>query len=1322
MNSFEKDNTAPSRSQDLAMRAGAQHITGTEGPLSMSQEQAWFLETLVPESIAYNFQAMLNIRGNLDIKVLERALSRVVERHQSLSTVFDEVDGEPRQTIQDAWSVNIPIVDLSASSEAVRQTYMNSIVKAEIAQKIEVAKLPLIRWVLFKFSDQFHVLLHIEHHLIHDGWSFRLFLKELNHFYNEEKGRVNQEPLEPVIQFIDYCQWERDWLDSAEGRQGRDFWYGRLETWPAYTHSPFPAEKDAQAALDFVGSSVSVPLPGKLISALQAYGSENKSTLFETMFSLFACVVAARSGQTQQLIGTAVANRDLPGIENTIGMLVNMLPLRIDIDANTSWAPLLAAVKEEIRTACLQSHVPFSTMVADLSPDRVTQQLPYIQVAFSFHNSMSRTLDFADIDVEVVEGLANGSAKFDLNVICVFDDEVNPAAGGRFMLEYSTAVAKEADVRALMADFLHLAGAWLEQPAESLANVRKAAVLAAPSGSSSVNPGVEFWKQSLDLEASGLLPDHALNRAVSGPLARHEIPLSDESLARLFQACEQRNIEPEAALFSLYAVTMARYGGHQTVVACLGTAADGQRLATPLPLKLTLAAHDTFADVFLRAQQHCEQARHWHASSAQGLEQALDDSVAASGRAPQSLIQSVFCDGISACAEQGGESGSLHPPIEFVLDRSSTKASLSLAYAADLFAQETATSMAGHYVHLLEKASESLDQTLAQSLSAQHQAAIQTQCEGLDSSYPETSLHAIVEAFAATQPEAIAVRCGDAVLTYAQLNESADKVADTLLRKGVQPGDVVGICMMRSELLVAALLGVLKAGACYLSIDCALPAERRNWLLEEADVKWALIDESAPALRDATSTLLIGQLVNEQDDPRVSPLDKPVISADAHCYYMFTSGSTGTPKATASTHRAVVSLVKGTDYIDIKSDDRFLFFAPLAFDASTFEIWGALLNGAQLVVQPGEAGGLDDLAHTLENQQVSVLWLTSALFQEMVDQYPQAMAGVRHVLTGGDVVSPQSMRSLLARSTGTLTICYGPTEGTVFTTAYSMDKVEQVTDKPLIGWPIAQADAYIVDIFGQLAEPGVPGELFIGGTGITGAYLKRPELSRERFVTLERFPGKTLFRTGDLARWTPSRGIEFLGRSDSQIKIRGLRIEPGEVEQAIRQLPGVTACSLILRTLNLDKQLVAFVSLDGSVALDEQQIRVALRECLPDYMVPAEVHVIEQLPVNASGKVDKRALLELATQNGRARVTSERPSTALEKSIAEVWAHILNVPDVGRNEDFFSIGGHSLAGMRIMSRLSKQFGTRLSLNLLFEYPSVETLAGAIERAAEPLTA
>ncbi|MCF5281103.1 non-ribosomal peptide synthetase, partial [Pseudomonas syringae] len=188
MNSFEKNNTAPSRSQDLAMRAGAQHITGTEGPLSMSQEQAWFLETLVPESIAYNFQAMLNIRGNLDINVLERALNRVVERHQSLSTVFDEVDGEPRQTIQDAWSVNIPIVDLSASSEAVRQTYMNSIVKAEIAQKIEVAKLPLIRWVLFKFSDQFHVLLHIEHHLIHDGWSFRLFLKELNHFYNEEKG------------------------------------------------------------------------------------------------------------------------------------------------------------------------------------------------------------------------------------------------------------------------------------------------------------------------------------------------------------------------------------------------------------------------------------------------------------------------------------------------------------------------------------------------------------------------------------------------------------------------------------------------------------------------------------------------------------------------------------------------------------------------------------------------------------------------------------------------------------------------------------------------------------------------------------------------------------------------------------------------------------------------------------------------------------------------------------------------------------------------------------------------------------------------------
>ncbi|GAJ93590.1 non-ribosomal peptide synthetase [Agrobacterium sp. SHOUNA12C] len=1300
----------------LSNAAGRTYPTGTEARLSMSQEQAWFLEMLVPDSIAYNFQAVLNLHGELDIGALERALGRLVERHQSLSTVFVDHGGEPQQRIEDAWQVTLPVVDLSKTADSMRDAYAASLIRMETAQKIDVGTLPLMRWVLFKHGDHDHSLLHIEHHLIHDGWSFRLFLGELSHFYNEERGRPELAALEPAIQFIDYCNWERAWLDSSAGRVGREFWRRRLTDWSAHGHSPFPQAQARVTGLDFVGSSVSVPFPAELASRLKHYASVNKATLFETMFSLFASVVGTRSGNTRQIVGTAVANRDIHGIQNTIGMLVNMLPLRVELQGDTRWPTLLERVKDEIRTACAYSHVPFSSMVADLKPARVANLLPYIQVGFSFHNSMTRQLEFDGLDVDIVEGLSNGSAKFDLNVIVVFDDEARPEAGGRFLLEYSTSSTNETGVVSLMDEFFAFANAWLANPETHLKDVVHASSAAEATNerASAEDDDGAFWAAQIETDAGELVPDQ-LGALVGTELRfdRLDVALAREPLERLRQSCETVGITPAVALFALHATSLARFSGNLDVLAGLVADNDVQALKTLLPVAVHVDPTASFAVTFRTAEELCRRACEHYARSPDVLSAVIDAWQQSSGRSAASLLQSAF--GVANDVE--GISAAGRARIEMIVRTEGDDPVLSVRYASNLFSKHAVKLLVEDFSRMLDAAAASLDTTLQQAGAALDDNRLRAISEGVRPLCQQSTLHEIFESWVAIQPDSVAVRSGVCVWTYAELDARANEIAERLLSNGVQPGEAVAVCMPRSPWLIAALLGILKAGGCYLSIDATLPDARRDWQLREADVAHVLVDASAPAFADHIAVHRIdGTLVESLAGVR--PASRPRVDTDARCYYMFTSGSTGEPKATASDHRAVINLVTNTDYLKIGQDDRLLVFAPLAFDASTFEIWGALLNGAQLVVQPGALASLEELGDTLATQQVSILWLTSALFQGMVEQHPEVLAGARRVLTGGDVVSADAMRAFFAAGGRQLTIAYGPTEGTVFTTAYTLDAAEEVSGRALIGRPIAHRDLYVVDVFGNLASEGVPGELYVGG-GVTGEYLKRPELSKERFVRLPWLSEHTLFRSGDVGRWTTDGQVEFLGRRDSQIKIRGFRIETGEIEQAIRGLEGVAHCAVIVRAQGVDKQLVAFVAPVRGVTLSGSAIRDALRQALPDYMVPLNVYSIERLPTTPSGKLNKRALLELAAQPNPVFVDEpDTEAVSLERLITPIWADVLKLDKVERHQDFFAIGGHSLAGMRIMSRLSKTLGRRLPLDMLFRYPTVASFAEAIKSGGE----
>ena len=431
--------------------------------------------------------------------------------------------------------------------------------------------------------------------------------------------------------------------------------------------------------------------------------------------------------------------------------------------------------------------------------------------------------------------------------------------------------------------------------------------------------------------------------------------------------------------------------------------------------------------------------------------------------------------------------------------------------------------------------------------------------------YPrDATIHQIFEEQVRQTPSAIAVTFGKEQLTYDELNRRANQLARRLRELKVDRDVPVGVSMERSAELIVALLAVLKAGGIYAPLDPAYPAERRALMMKDTGMSVILTDD---ANRTADAGFDDTDLANDR-------------SAEDLCYIMYTSGSTGAPKGVAVTHRGVVRLVKETDYASF-AGETFLQLAPISFDASTFEIWGALLNGGKLVVMPPAPPSLQEIGNAIREHGVTTLWLTAGLFNAMVDERLQDLRPLRQLLAGGDVLSVSHVRKALRALPNTRLINgYGPTESTTFACCHTIPADADLSDSLPIGKPIANTTAYILDSQLQPVSIGVTGELFIGGDGLARGYWGSPELTAEKFIDdpFSAEPNARLYRSGDLARWREDGVIEFLGRADTQVKLRGFRIELGEIESALRQQPDVLDSAVVVRDdIPDDKQLIAYV-------------------------------------------------------------------------------------------------------------------------------------------------
>ncbi len=583
---------------------------------------------------------------------------------------------------------------------------------------------------------------------------------------------------------------------------------------------------------------------------------------------------------------------------------------------------------------------------------------------------------------------------------------------------------------------------------------------------------------------------------------------------------------------------------------------------------------------------------------------------------------------------------------------------------------------------------------------------------------------------AALNPQAVAVIQGGTRLSYGELERRANRLARLLLARGLGPETLAGIMLDRSPAMLVAMLGVLKAGGAYFPLNHDLPEARLRWLLKDSRAPLVV---SAPGrqdlcrrLRDACPGLkdlvylddVPERREDEWDASDLDTLDDTLLPSrsrpDNLAYVIYTSGTTGQPKGVMVAQRPVLRLVLNTNFIHFGPEDRILQTGSLAFDASTLEIWGALLNGACLCL-PGESELLDaaGLARLIRRHGVTALFLTTGLFNALAADDPGLFANVGTVLCGGEKASAHHFNQVLGTHPGlTLVNGYGPTENTTFTCCQRVR--EPCRGEVPIGPPIANTTVYILDRRLRPVDIGIPGELYAGGDGLARGYWGRPGLTAAAFVPHPFAPGQRLYRSGDQARWRADGAAEYLGRLDHQVKIRGYRIEPAEIEARLLEHPAIKEAVVTVRESAAgERELVAYYTRRRS--LDGAELRRHLQEKLPEYMVPPWLLALERLPLNPNGKVDRRALpdpRELAPSR-----PGPAPSlSATEGRLLAIWEEVLERP-VGPEEDFFELGGHSLKATRLASLIQQRLGLSLPFTAVFQAPTVRTLAQRLLDAA-----
>jgi amino acid adenylation domain-containing protein/non-ribosomal peptide synthase protein (TIGR01720 family) len=648
---------------------------------------------------------------------------------------------------------------------------------------------------------------------------------------------------------------------------------------------------------------------------------------------------------------------------------------------------------------------------------------------------------------------------------------------------------------------------------------------------------------------------------------------------------------------------------------------------------------------------------------------------------------------------------------------------LALDYSTELFDAETARRWMKHYANLLESIVSNPQQRLSELslLDAAERHQLLNEWNTTRTEFPRGCLHELFEAQVERTPDAVAVCFGDERLSYRELNEKANQLAHYLRSRGVGPDALTGLMMERSIEMIVAMLAIVKAGGAYVPLDKTYPVRRLQWMIEDSGVSVVVTQAGLWQQMEMTADAQLVDVEKERAEIARESFEnlESGTSVENLAYVIYTSGSTGIPKGISIPHEAVNRLIFNTNYISLDASDKIAQASNASFDAATFEIWGALLHGAQLVgITKDVALSPLEFATQIRKQGITALFLTTALFNQLASEIPWIFDALKNVLFGGEAVDPKWVRKVIESfAPKRLLHVYGPTESTTFSTWYLVKDVPEDALTVPIGRPISNTEAYVLDKYMQPVPVGVLGELYLGGAGLARNYLQRPELTAQHFVPhpFSAEPGARLYHTGDVVRFRADGNIEFIGRTDHQVKVRGYRIELGEVEAALLTHPLVKE---VVVTVNHDSalehhaaepRLTAYLVPAQGESLTVSQLHAYLRERMPDYMIPANFVMLRQIPLTANGKVDRRALPEVDGERPQLGQAYVGPRTKAEEVLTSIWAEVLRVERVGVYDNFFELGGDSILSVQIIAR-ARQAGLHLSPKQIFQHHTIAELA------------
>ncbi|MBM7586117.1 amino acid adenylation domain-containing protein [Bacillus pakistanensis] len=867
-----------------------------------------------------------------------------------------------------------------------------------------------------------------------------------------------------------------------------------------------------------------------------------------------------------------------------------------------------------------------------------------------------------------------------------------------------------------------------------------------------------YWQQSWLEEGNAEDQLHYWSTKLGGKLPVLELPtdfprpskqtfngssvkfkLPEELSMKLKKWCQEENVTPNMALLAAYKVLLYRNTGEQDIL--IGTPIAGRNqeetedligfFVNTLVIRTDLSQNPSFIDYLNQVKDVCLEAYSNQDIPFEHLVEKLSPERSSSA-AP--IFQGMFSlqnkietnidmDGV-AIELLENENKTSKFDLSLIMHEEGACFVGELQYNTDLFKKSSVQRMGRHFLNLVTAVIEEPSKSIADfSILTSEEKELFQQVNSLEPNHLEGSIQQLFEMQVRNHPHAIALEYEGVQLSYSELNSKANQLAHYLMKIGVNKQKPVVVCLERTPDLMITILAVLKAGSFYLPVDHSLPANRMKDILEDSNPNVIIteinhIDKMGDDQNQVICLSTIKEAVKKEEKTNPNIQSEKLDLA----YVIYTSGSTGKPKGVAIQNKGVIRLVRDTNYIKIKPESNIAQILSISFDVTSFEIWGALLNGAKLIIANKDTIlSPQKFSKWLKSKQITTLAIPAALFNKVAQEEPAAFSDVENVLVGGEACSPKWVNQILTYGAPKrLLNSYGPSENTAITLNFVMNTSLDLKDKEIetipIGKPVNNTQVYVLDKHLNRVPIGIPGELYIGGDGLALGYWNRPDLTKEKFIDhpFSHVEGAKLYKTGDIVKFLDDGNLDFIGRVDHQVKLRGFRIELGDIEESIRQNLRIKDAVVLLKEMDQgDKKLISYYT-TGEPLL-KSELRKELSNKLPDYMIPSIFIEMDNLPLTSNGKVDRQCLPE-PTEKDFEMGEYIAPRNSVEEMLTKIWQEILNHEKIGIHDNFFEIGGHSLLATQVISRVADNVGKQIPIRFIFEFPTIATMSSEIMKS------